>query len=151
MLNRRKPEMQKLSFPKVWHFQSPHILTTLNSETREQEAPEVPSVSLTRRTAEEPCCCLWEGWQKSQEPWPVARNVLLVLLSCLIYSPTKAAGLLPGLSLRITRSEPPQRVGFLILFLFILNLKNHRIHYMVLKKFSISFVHQVYVTLHCQN
>lgn len=70
MLNIRKSEKQKLSFPEVWHFQSPHIITTLNSETPKQETSEVPSVSLMRRTAEVPSCCLEEGWQKSQEPWP---------------------------------------------------------------------------------
>lgn len=70
MLNIRTHEMQKLGFPEVWHFQSPHIITTLISATPKQEAPEVPSVSLARRTAEEPCCCLEEGWQKLQEPWP---------------------------------------------------------------------------------
>lgn len=53
--------MQKLSFPEVWHFQSPHIITTLNSETPKQEALEVPSVSLARRTAEEPCCLSARG------------------------------------------------------------------------------------------
>lgn len=94
MLDLSKPGMPRLRFPEEWQFQSPHIITALNSETPEQEAPEVPSVSLTRETAEEPCCCLEAAGRDLRNLGPGARNVQFVLPSSLICSPDKSCWLI---------------------------------------------------------
>lgn len=119
MFSIRKPEMQKLSFPKVWHFQSPHIITTPNSETPKQEAPEVPSVSLLEGQLRNHAVVWKRAGRNLRNLGPGLRNVQFILPSSLIYSPDKSCWLVTR-SVSVHKVEMNHQKGlahFLILFL----------------------------------
>lgn len=99
MLNLSKPAMPRLRFPEEWHFQSPHIITALNSETPEQEAPRFHLSPWLERQLRSHAAV----WKRLAE---ISGTLARERGMCSSFFPpvwfvalTKAVGLLPGLSL----------------------------------------------------